>query len=343
MGDDNPWFRYNTINCFLFSQLCVWFFVFMGKLDLNCLTAYKKLPPNDLQGWFQMQIFFFKIYHSRVFWDYSFNSHFKSEPLGSCTQYLFLINALPKSFEVFSLKTIMTWAYFICMISAAKLQSSMLAQHPVINLMVWFSGALFLSFNPVTCKYLIYSSPVGNRWKHTQSAKEKYFIVNMARIRCVLEYTVIYQMRKKKALTWDKWTVLKTNEEYAHSCSNSTILIPITTYYIAFMTMSIKIANIGPTPVLLSVIQIFSESCSCVEGTMRANWQPHLRQQKVEMEEHQKQKTKTLFYKSKKANIIPMNIIIWMRNLNCSILTPLKPTKVYHWDQWVESEFHTEI
>lgn len=159
------------------------------------------------------------------------------------------------------------------MISAAKLQSSMLAQHPVINLMVWFTGALFLSCNPVTCKYLIYSSPVGNRWKHTQSAKEKYFIVNMARIRWVLEYTVIYQMRKKKALTWDKWTVLKTNEEYAHSCSNSTILISITTYYIAFMTMSIKIANIGATPVL-SIIQIFCESCRCVEGTMRANWHP---------------------------------------------------------------------
>lgn len=30
--------------------------------------------------------------------------------------------------------------------------------------------------------------------------------------------------------------------------------------------MSIKIANIGPTPVLLSVIQIFSESCSCCGG-----------------------------------------------------------------------------
>lgn len=42
---------------FLFSQLSVWFCVLMCKLDLNGLTAYKKLPPNGLQGWFQTEIF----------------------------------------------------------------------------------------------------------------------------------------------------------------------------------------------------------------------------------------------------------------------------------------------
>lgn len=139
---------------------------------------------------------------------------------------------------------------------------------------------------------------------------------------------------EKKALTWDKWTVLETNEEHAHSCctqhnsdTNHNILYSFydnaykNCKYWTYSCFSIHYQNLQW---LLQVCGRNNES----------KVTPHLRQQKVEMEEHQKQKTKTLFYKSKKANIIPRNIIICTRNLNCSILTPLKPMTVWHWDQW---------
>lgn len=208
--------------------------------------------------------------------------------------------------------------------------------------MVWFTGALFLSCNPVTCKYLILFKSIWKQVKTYTECKGKMFYCEHGMYKMHFRICCYISNEEKRPLTWDKWTVLQRNEEHAHSCSNSTILIPITGYYIAFMTMFIKIANIGPTPALLSIIQIFSESCRCVEGTMRANWHPTSGSRRQRWRKHQKQKTKPLFYKSKKANIIPRNIIICKRNLNCSILTPLKPRRVCHWDQW-SLKLHTEI
>lgn len=150
----------------------------------------------------------------------------------------------------------------------------MLVQHPVISLRVWFTGALFLSGNPVTCKYLILFKSSWKQMKPYPECKGKIFYCEHGMYKRRFRIYCYISNEEKKKLWHEINEQCLRQMKNMHTCSNSTILIPITTYYIAFMTMFIKIANIGPTPALLSIIQIFSESCRCVEGTMRANWHP---------------------------------------------------------------------
>lgn len=101
-----------------------------------------------------------------------------------------------------------------------------------------------------------------------------------------------------------------------------------------FKTIFIKSSNIGPIPALY--IQSFTESCGCMEGTMtpQSKLTPHPRPPKVEMEETSKTEDIKHCSTKMKRQISSRGILLFSWGFNCSILTPLKPTRVWHWDQW---------